>query len=295
MKVDGSSDIILRSNTSSTSTTALVSPELKHTILVSWHDLISLGVIPASSPALSAAITSFDTLKLRISARFPTVFSDKLSPQPMRAPKMSVYLKDKPVPYRVSAPRPAPLRFQEAAEVAITDLIQAEIITRCDEPTEWCSPAFFVPKADGKRVRLVTDFTRLNKFVRRPVHPFPSVMDILKCIPPSAKYFAKCDATHGYYQLALTEEASKLTTFLLPSGRYSYLRAPIGLSSSSDEWCKHSDRAIEGLLTTFSYGPQISPSLKPGSIFSLTGASPCQSRSHLPNLTWGRKSNLPAA
>ena len=38
------------------------------------------------------------------------------------------------------------------------------IITPCDAPTEWCSPAFFVPKGDGKRVRLVTDYTTKDIF-----------------------------------------------------------------------------------------------------------------------------------
>ena len=75
----------------------------------------------------------------------------------------------------VSAPRPIPLRFQEAANSEIAKYIASGIIAPCDSPTEWCSPAFFVPKGDGKRVRLVTDYTKLNKFVVRPVHPFPSV------------------------------------------------------------------------------------------------------------------------
>ena len=78
---------------------------------------------------------------------------------------------------------------------------------------------FFVPKADGKNVRMVTDFTRLNFHVERPVHPFPSVDDIVKAIPPTAKFFAKMDAVHGYFQLALDDDSSYLTTFLLPSGR----------------------------------------------------------------------------
>ena len=55
------------------------------------------------------------------------------------------------------------------------------------------------------------------------------------------------DALHGYFQLAMDEPSSKITTFLLPSGRYPYLRAPMGLSLSSDEWCRHSERAIEGM------------------------------------------------
>ena len=44
----------------------------------------------------------------------------------------------------------------------------------------------------------------------------------------SAACFAKLDATHGYFQIPLDEEASKLTTFILLLGRYRYLRAPMG-------------------------------------------------------------------
>ena len=123
----------------------------------------------------------------------------------MCAQRMHIYLKDRSIPYRVSAPRPIPLRFQEPANAEIAKYIAAGIITPCDEPTEWCSPAFFVPKGDGKRVRLVTDYTKLNRFVVRPVHPFPSVSDIILSIPASAACFAKLDATHGYFQIPLVD------------------------------------------------------------------------------------------
>ena len=66
-------------------------------------------------------------------------------------------------------------------------------------------------------------------------------------IPPDAKFFAKLDAVHGYFQLALDKESSKLTTFLLPEGRFRYLQAPMGLSASSDEWCQKSHFLVEGL------------------------------------------------
>ena len=108
-------------------------------------------------------------------------------------------------------------------------------------------PAFFVPKPDGVKVRLVTDYTKLNKYVKRPVHPFPSVHDIVQSIPAGSKLFPKLGTIHRYFQLALESESSLLTTFMLPSGRYIFLRAPMGLSSSSDEWCRQSDRAIEGM------------------------------------------------
>ena len=57
----------------------------------------------------------------------------------------------------------------------------------------------------------------------------------------------KMDAVHGYFQLALAEESSFLTTFLLKQGKFRYLRAPMGLNASSDKWCCHSDRMITGL------------------------------------------------
>ena len=85
-----------------------------------------------------------------------------------------------------------------------------------------------MPKGDGKKVHLVTDYTKLNKFVIHPVQPFPSVSDIIQSIPTSAACFARLDATRGYFQLALDDEASKLMTFILPSGCYCYLCAPMG-------------------------------------------------------------------
>ena len=170
-----------------------------------------------------------DDLKTKTLSAYSLVFSDSLDNKPMHTQHMRIHLRDNCVPYRVSALRSIPLRFQEPAASEIAKYIASEIIIPCDEPTEWCSPAFFVPKGDGKRVRLVTDYTKLNQYVVCPVHPFPSVSDILQSIPASAACFAKLDATHGYFQIPLDEEASKLTTFILPSGRYRYLRAPRGL------------------------------------------------------------------
>ena len=55
------------------------------------------------------------------------------------------------------------------------------------------------------------------------------------------------DAVSGYFQIALDKESSMKTTFLLPSGRYRYLRIPQGLNASSDEWCRRSNTVIDGL------------------------------------------------
>ena len=77
-------------------------------------------------------------------------------------------------------------------------------------------------------------------------HSLPTRV-ILQSITHGQKFFAKLGAVHGYFQLALDEELSYLTTFLLPQGCFRYLWAPMGLNASSDEWCRHSDVVIEGL------------------------------------------------
>ena len=139
-----------------------------------------------------------------------------------------------------------PRRYEEPSGAAIEDLFEKVVLKRVSEVMDWCSPGFFVAKLNG-RVRLVTDFTHLNRYFNRPVHPFPSTRYILQSIPHDAVYCLKMDAVHGYFQLALSEESSFLTTCLLQQGKFRYLRAPMGLNASLDEWCCHSDRMVVGL------------------------------------------------
>ena len=164
---------------------------------------------------------------------------------------MDIVLRDDlPLVHRKATTcKETPLHMVEEANKLIDKLVKDKVIepVPIDEISDWISPAFFVPKEGGKAgVRLVTDFTQLNKYVKRPVHPFPSANDIAKKISPKARFFCKMDATQGYHQIPLSEEAKKLTTFLIPSGKYRYCRGPMGLKSTNDCWCHRSDAAIEG-------------------------------------------------
>ena len=104
----------------------------------------------------------------------------------------------------------------------------------------------FVPKPGGK-VRSVVDLVELNKYVERPTHPFPAPRDIIAQIPSTSKCFAVFDALHGYWQIPLDEESKPLTTFITEFGRYRYLHAPMGLTSSGDEFCALTDKALSGI------------------------------------------------
>ena len=98
-----------------------------------------------------------------------------------------------------------------------------------------------------------------------PVHPFPSCKDVLRGIKPDSRWFLKFDAVAGYHQIPLDDESSKLTTFLVESGRYRYTRAPMGLNPSSDHFCERTDRAfvtIEDLLKIVDDGLLQAPTLR---------------------------------
>ena len=71
--------------------------------------------------------------------------------------------------------------------------------------------------------------------------------EILNSIEAGSKVFCVMDCVKGYFQVELDEESSRLTTMLLPWGRYRHKREPMGLSCSSDELCARSDKALEGI------------------------------------------------
>ena len=96
-------------------------------------------------------------------------------------------------------------------------------------------------------LRLCVDLRQLNKFVDRPLHPIRPPKEVISVVPPSARYFSTFDASSGYFQVPLHPDSQPLTMFLTSWGRYKHLRATMGLSSSSDEYNRRGDLAVEGL------------------------------------------------
>ena len=195
----------------------------KNLLLITWQDLIAIRVINKSFPAQineevhSVAQEKFESTKARIVNKYQKTLNDDLNPNPMEIPgkAMHTYLQPNAIPNQISIARLIPLLMQCAATQVISDLLTKQVITKVNKSTPWCAPGFFVPKPNGTSVRLVTDYTELNKFVKRPIHPFPSATEIMQSIPEDAIFFAKLDAVHGYFQLTLDEESSFFSSFHL--------------------------------------------------------------------------------
>ena len=189
-----------------------------------------------------------EELKKEILEAYPEVFEPSGQLKPMEGPPMKIHLRtDIPiVPSKCPPTRAIPVHLEDKAMEELDKYEAMGVIEKVTHPTDWVSPAFFTGKPGGG-VRLVTDYTKLNKFVKRPDHPFPSPEEVLSWIPGDSKFFAKLDAKSGYWQIPLDDESKDLTTFITTKGRYRYTRAPMGLSSSSDEFCRRTDEALSGL------------------------------------------------
>ena len=71
------------------------------------------------------------------------------------------------------------------------------VISKVDQPTEWCAGMVVVPKKSGG-LRICVDFKPLNESVLREIHPLPSVDEILAQLE-GAKVFSKLDANSEYH------------------------------------------------------------------------------------------------
>ena len=112
--------------------------------------------------------------------------------------------------------------------------------TGAQQPSSWGNPM-------AELDLLLISFTSTSSWQGRST-PFLSTKNILRKILPESRCFIALDCCHGYFQMALSDEASYKTTFLLESGRYRYLLGPMGHCTTGDKWCLRSDVVIEGLL-----------------------------------------------
>ena len=186
-----------------------------------------------------------ETLRKKLIDEFKDVFTMGETLQVMDGPEMSVKLKEDAIPFTMHAARQLPLASRDDVKKQLEEMVQKGVLAVVTEPTDWVHPLVVVPKPDGTW-RICVDLTKLNKYVKRPYHPLVTPRDAVSEIGGS-KYFTTLDAKHGYWQIPMDEEAQALTTFITPWGRYKFLRAPMGLSSSSDVYCQRGDAAMAGL------------------------------------------------
>lgn len=88
-----------------------------------------------------------------------------------------------------------------------------------------------VPKPVLGTLRFCTDFRKVNLVANIDSFPIPRIEYCIKRVG-NAKYVTKVDLLKGYWQVPLTDRASKISTFVGPDGPFSYTVIPFGMKYS---------------------------------------------------------------
>lgn len=116
----------------------------------------------------------------------------------------------------IHPPRKVPLALKDDIKKELERMETLGVIEKQTEPTDWVNSMVTVKKAN-KRIRICIDPQDLNKAIKREHYPLRTVEEVVAEMP-NAKVFSVLDANHGFWQIQLDEESSKLCTFNTPFG-----------------------------------------------------------------------------
>ena len=139
---------------------------------------------------------------------------------------MRFELKEGMEPYH-GKPFPVPQILMDTLKRELLRLVELGVLV-CQPESEWGSPTFIMPKKN-MTVRFISDFREVNKRLKRKPFPISKISDILQKLQ-GFQFATALDLNMGYYMIRLDPTASRICTIVLPWGKYSYLRLPMGIA-----------------------------------------------------------------
>jgi transposase InsO family protein len=108
------------------------------------------------------------------------------------------------------------------------------------------SPILFVPKPNGRGLRLCVDYRRLNDLTIKDKTALP-LMDELQNRMKGAKWITKLDMKSGYHLIRMAKGHEWKTAFRTKFGSYEYMVMPFGLTNAPATF----QRWMNGILQPF--------------------------------------------
>jgi hypothetical protein len=93
------------------------------------------------------------------------------------------------------------------------------------------SPIHFVPKPNGKGLRLCVDYRHLNDHTKKDKTPLP-IMDKLSRKMRDCDFITKIDMKAGFHLMRMAMGHGKFTAFRTKFGLYEYMVMPFGLTNA---------------------------------------------------------------
>jgi len=154
-------------------------------------------------------------------------------------------LKKNAKPYHGRA-FPVPHIHLQVLKREVERLVRLGVLKRQPD-SEWGSSAFIIPKKNGQ-VRFISDFREVNKRIIRAPYPIPKIATVLQQME-GFTFATSLDLIMGYYTIRLDSDTQKICTIILPWGKYSYMRLPMGVSCSADIF----QEKMSSLMETLEY------------------------------------------
>lgn len=101
-----------------------------------------------------------------------------------------------------------------------------------DDDSPWAFPTFGQPKKTGD-LRVLTDFRKMNAAIERKPFPLPRIGETIQRLE-KFKSATTLDLSQGYYSIPICKKSQKLCTTILPWGKYTYQRLPMGVACAPD-------------------------------------------------------------
>lgn len=189
-----------------------------------------------SAPTTSKSYYNLDNLsgkgtwKADLVSEFSDVFKDPLPSglPPEREEGHSIPTEPgHPPPFRPMY-RLSPLEFKEL-QTQVTAFLDSGILEPSKSP--YGAPVLFVPKPNGRGLRLCVDYRALNNITVKNRYPISRIDDLLDAVSGS-KYFTSLDLTSGYHQVLISEEDRPKTAFRTPWGHYQFKVLIEGLTNA---------------------------------------------------------------
>ena len=142
------------------------------------------------------------------------------------------------------SPYTLPLKHYEWVRKEIETLEKAGVIVNSLSP--WASPVIIVPKKSAPdkppRRRLVIDYRKINSLQQQikradkstgclSLYLLPKIDEMFAKLN-GARIFSTIDLRNGYYHIGLTEGSRPKSAFVVPMGKFEFLRTPFGLSQA---------------------------------------------------------------
>jgi hypothetical protein len=127
------------------------------------------------------------------------------------------------VPYKI------PFHLKDKVREELNKWLELGIIRKSN--SQYCHPAVIVKNSDGS-IRIAIDYRKLNPHIATDNYPMPLTDSVIGKLH-SAKFISKLDLTKAYFNIQLTEESKKYTSFVTEFGQFEFTVVPFGIKFAS--------------------------------------------------------------